>query len=65
MANPERTSVSSHLFEGSFNAKTCHQNHQKKTHMNSDQNRGYLLYMGDEILPSYLRIIINHYKDPY
>ena len=26
---------------------------------------GYLLYMGDEKLPKYMGIIINHYKDPY
>ena len=26
---------------------------------------GWLGYIGDEILPNYLGIIINHYKDPY
>ena len=26
---------------------------------------GWLGYIGDEILPSYIGIIINHYKDPY
>ncbi len=26
---------------------------------------GWLGYIGDEILPSYMGIIINHYKDPY
>ena len=26
---------------------------------------GRLGYIGDEILPSYIGIIINHYKDPY
>ena len=26
---------------------------------------GHLLYIGDEILPSYIGIIISHYKDPY
>ena len=26
---------------------------------------GWLGYIGDEILPSFLGIIIKHYKDPY
>ncbi len=26
---------------------------------------GWLGYIGDDILPSYIGIIINHYKDPY
>ena len=26
---------------------------------------GWLGYIGDEKLPSYMGIIINHYKDPY
>ena len=30
-----------------------------------DQNPGYLLYTRDEILPSYIGIIISQYKDPY
>ncbi len=25
----------------------------------------WLVYIGDEILPSYIGIIVNHYKDPY
>ena len=29
------------------------------------QSPGCLGYVGDEILPSYVGIIINHYKDPY
>ena len=28
-------------------------------------NLGWLFYIEDEILPSYIGIIINHYKDPY
>ena len=28
--------------------------------LSSDQNPGYLLYEGDEILPSYIGIIIRH-----
>ena len=31
----------------------------------SDQHPGHLLYVGDEILPSYIEITINHDKDPY
>ena len=33
--------------------------------MSSDQNVGYVLYIGDEKLPSYIGIIISHYRDPY
>ncbi len=29
------------------------------------KNPGCLGYIGDEILPSYIGIIKNHYKDPY
>ena len=29
------------------------------------RNPGYLLNIGDEIIPNYMEIIINHYKDPY
>ena len=29
------------------------------------KNLGCLGYIGDEILPSYIGIIISHYKDPY
>ncbi len=32
--------------------------------MSSDQNPGYQLYI-EIILPSYIGIIIGHYKDPY
>ena len=32
---------------------------------NEKRAPGYLLYIGDEILPSYIGIIIHHYKDPY
>ena len=45
----------------------------ERSHMRSDQNPcwlvGWLGYIGDEILATYmiwgLLIIINHYKDPY
>ena len=30
-----------------------------------EKNLGWLRYIGDAILPSYIGIIINHYKDPY
>ena len=30
-----------------------------------DQNPGWLGYIGDEILPSYVGIVINHSKDPH
>ena len=34
--------------------------------MSNEQNTGGLFYIGDEILPSYVLIIISHYnKDPY
>ena len=33
--------------------------------MSSEKNPGCLGYIGDEILPSYVGIIISHYKDPY
>ena len=29
------------------------------------KNPGWLGYIGDEILPNYIGIIINHYKDPH
>ncbi len=34
-------------------------------HLSSDQNPGWLGYIGDELLPSFMGIIINHYKDPF
>ena len=33
--------------------------------MSNEKNPGCLVYIGDEILPSYIGILINHYKDPY
>ena len=33
--------------------------------MSNEQDLGCLGYIGDEILPSYVRIIVKHYKDPY
>ena len=33
--------------------------------LSSDQNPGDLLYIGDEKLPRYVRIIMNHDKAPY
>ena len=33
--------------------------------MSSDQNFGYLLYIGDQKLPSYIRIMISPFRDPY
>ena len=33
--------------------------------LSSIQNPGWLGYIRDEILPSYIGIIISHYKDPY
>ena len=32
---------------------------------NEKRAPGWLDYIGDEILPSYIGIIISHYKDPY
>ena len=34
-------------------------------HQSHEKNPGWLGYIGDEILPSYTGIIINHCKDPY
>ena len=35
-------------------------------HVSSDQfTLGWLGYIGDEILPTYIGIIMRHYKDPY
>ena len=33
--------------------------------LSNERNPGWLGYIGDEILPNYTGIIINHYKDPY
>ena len=33
--------------------------------MSNEKYPGWLGYVGDEILPSYIGILINHYKDPY
>ena len=33
--------------------------------MSNEKNPGWLGYIGDDKLPSYIGIIINHYKDPY
>ena len=34
------------------------------SHWSNEKNLGWLGYIGDEILPSYRGIIIDHYKDP-
>ena len=34
-------------------------------HLNNEKIPGWLDHMGDEILPSYIGIIVTHYKDPY
>ena len=34
-------------------------------YLSHEKNLGWLGYIGDEILPSYVGIIINHCKDPY
>ncbi len=39
-------------------AQEFHMSHEKRA-------PGWLGYIGDEILPSYIGTIINHYKDPY
>ena len=33
--------------------------------MSNEKKPGWLGYIGDENLPSYIRIIVSHYKDPY
>ena len=40
-------------------------NESTMNQMSSNQITGYLLYLGDEILPSDMGIILNHYKNPY
>ena len=39
--------------------------HCKNQLSNEKRAPGCLVYIGDEILPSYIGIIISHYKDPY
>ena len=40
--------------------------HNLSTHLSSDQSPGLVvLHIGDERLPSYIRIIMSHYKDPH
>ncbi len=34
-------------------------------HVSNEKNPGYLEFVGDEILPSYIGILIIHCKDPY
>lgn len=36
-----------------------------KFHLSNDQNLRYWLYIGDEILPGFIEIIISQYKDPF
>ena len=46
-------------------ARTSHSKkmtHNRNVYLSSVQNPGWLGYIGDEILPSYAGIIINHYK---
>jgi len=38
---------------------------EKCEELSSEKNLGWLGYIGDKILPSYIGTIINHYKDPY
>ena len=38
---------------------------QKQAPVSTKDNRLYLGYIGDGKLPSYVGIVINHYKDPY
>ena len=39
--------------------------HEVYKHMNDEQYHGcYLGFIGDENLPSYVGIIINHWEDP-
>ena len=37
----------------------------EKIHLSSDQNPGWLGYIGDDKLLSYIGIIISHYQDPH
>ena len=50
--------------------KGSRQNFRRKTvvdffYMSNQQKQGCFGYIGDELLPSYVWILINHYKDPY
>ena len=38
---------------------------EKKDVSNEKKPKGWLGHIGDEILPSDIGLIINHYKDPY
>ena len=39
--------------------------HHFFAYLSNDKDLGWLGYIGDYKLPSYIGIIINHYKDPY
>ena len=53
--------------EGSFLAqkveKCCHPS--QNLQVSNEKTTGCLGCIGDEILPSFVGILINHYKDPY
>ena len=36
-----------------------------KNQLSNEKNLGCLGYMADDILPSYMGIVKNHYEDPY
>ena len=38
---------------------------RKKIELSNEKKPGCLGYIGDEKLPNYIGIIMNHYKDPY
>ena len=40
-------------------------NHVAVSEVSNDKNPGCLVFLSGVILPSYIGIIISHYKDPY
>ena len=50
---------------GFFVGKSVGKYTMDSLHLSRDQNPGYLLYTGDDILSSYIGIQKSHYKDPY
>ena len=47
--------------------KKCPPSPVRETQVNNEKKGPWLFrgFVGDEILPSYIGILINHYKDPY
>ena len=59
--------VSSHDLTNSLKLRPTqkYRGNNKNTNWAMKKQPGWLGYIGDEILPSFIGIIINHCKDPY